>query len=296
MSLVVNTNVASMNAQRSLMHSSRELQTAMERLSTGKKINSAADDAAGFAIAESMTAQIRGLSMAAKNASDGLSLLKVVENATNDVTDMLQRIRELAVQAKSGTNSSNDVGNLQLEANALMDEITRVSDNTTFNGVTYIGSGAGEVSIQVGYNDNDSIAITTYSVSATALGLRSEGTPAVAEEQDDQGNVTTQAAAAVPASNLDITSADALDTISDAINTVGGYKAEWGAGQNRLEYTVSNLMNVVEFTSAARSRIQDADFAVEAARLAKSQVLQQTGTAMLAQANASPQLAISLIS
>jgi len=296
MSLVVNTNVASMNAQRSLMHSSRELQTAMERLSTGKKINSAADDAAGFAIAESMTAQIRGLSMAAKNASDGLSLLKVVENATNDVTDMLQRIRELAVQAKSGTNSSNDVGNLQLEADALMDEITRVSDNTTFNGVTYIGSGAGEVSIQVGYNDNDSIGITTYSVSATALGLRSEGTPEVPEEQDGDGNITTQYAAAVPASNLDITSDDALDTISDAINTVGGYKAEWGAGQNRLEYTVSNLMNVVEFTSAARSRIQDADFAVEAARLAKSQVLQQTGTAMLAQANASPQLAISLIS
>lgn len=234
--------------------------------------------------------------MAAKNASDGLSLLKVVENATNDVTDMLQRIRELAVQAKSGTNSSNDVGNLQLEANALMDEITRVSDNTTFNGVTYIGSGAGEVSIQVGYNDNDSIGITTYSVSATALGLRSEGTAEVAEVTDDDGTVTTEYAAAVPASNLDITSADALDTISDAINTVGGYKAEWGAGQNRLEYTVSNLMNVVEFTSAARSRIQDADFAVEAARLAKSQVLQQTGTAMLAQANASPQLAISLIS
>ena len=296
MSLVVNTNVASMNAQRSLMHSSRELQTAMERLSTGKKINSAADDAAGFAIAESMTAQIRGLSMAAKNASDGLSLLKVVENATNDVTDMLQRIRELAVQAKSGTNSSNDVGNLQLEANALMDEITRVSDNTTFNGVTYIGSGAGEVSIQVGYNDNDSIGITTYSVSATALGLRSAGTPEVPEVRNDADEVTTEYAAAIPPANLDITSNDALDTISAAINTVGGYKAEWGAGQNRLEYTVSNLMNVVEFTSAARSRIQDADFAVEAARLAKSQVLQQTGTAMLAQANASPQLAISLIS
>ena len=296
MSLVVNTNVASMNAQRSLMHSSRELQTAMERLSTGKKINSAADDAAGFAIAESMTAQIRGLSMAAKNASDGLSLLKVVENATNDVTDMLQRIRELAVQAKSGTNSSNDVGNLQLEANALMDEITRVSDNTTFNGVTYIGSGAGEVSIQVGYNDNDSIGITTYSVSATALGLRSAGTPEVPEVLNDADEVVTEYAAAVPPANLDITSNDALDTISAAINTVGGYKAEWGAGQNRLEYTVSNLMNVVEFTSAARSRIQDADFAVEAARLAKSQVLQQTGTAMLALANASPQLAISLIS
>jgi flagellin len=281
MSLVVNTNVASMNAQRSLMHSSRELQTSMERLSTGKKINSAADDAAGFAIAESMTAQIRGLSMAAKNASDGLSLLKVVENATNDVTDMLQRIRELAVQAKSGTNSSGDVANLQLEANALMDEITRVSDNTTFNGVAYIGADADTISIQVGYNDNDSIDIQTYSVNSMDLGLV---TDADADGVNDPGEY------------LDIASANALDSISTAINTVGGYKAEWGAGQNRLDYTVSNLMNVVEFTAAARSRIQDADFAVEAARLAKSQVLQQTGTAMLAQANASPQLAISLIS
>ena len=140
MSLVVNTDVASMNAQRSLMHSGRELQTAMERLSTGKKINSAADDAAGFAIAESMTAQIRGLSMAAKNASDALGLLKVVENATNDVTDMLQRIRELAVQAQSGTNSTGDVANLQQEANALIDEIGRVSEDTKYNGVAYIGS------------------------------------------------------------------------------------------------------------------------------------------------------------
>jgi len=270
-----------MNAQRSLMHSSRELQTSMERLSTGKKINSAADDAAGFAIAESMTAQIRGLSMAAKNASDGLSLLKVVENATNDVTDMLQRIRELAVQAKSGTNSSGDVANLQLEANALMDEITRVSDNTTFNGVAYIGADADTISIQVGYNDNDSIDIQTYSVNSMDLGLV---TDADADGVNDPGEY------------LDIASANALDSISTAINTVGGYKAEWGAGQNRLDYTVSNLMNVVEFTAAARSRIQDADFAVEAARLAKSQVLQQTGTAMLAQANASPQLAISLIS
>jgi len=281
MSLVVNTNVASMNAQRSLMHSSRELQSAMERLSSGKKINSAADDAAGFAIAESMTAQIRGLSMAAKNANDGLSLLKVVENATNDVTDMLQRIRELAVQAKSGTNSSSDIANLQLEAEALMDEITRVSENTTFNGVAYLGSEAGAVSIQVGYNDGDTISITTNSVSAISLSLV---TDADTDGVNDAGEY------------LDITDTTALDTISDAIDQVAGYKAAWGAGQNRLEYTVSNLMNVVEFTTAARSRIQDADFAVEAARLAKSQVLQQTGTAMLAQANASPQLAISLLS
>ncbi|HAY46743.1 MAG TPA: flagellin FliC [Gammaproteobacteria bacterium] len=292
MSLVVNTNVASMNAQRSLMSSSRELQTAMERLSTGKKINSAADDAAGFAIAESMTAQVRGLSMAAKNAGDGLSLLKVVENATNDVTDMLQRIRELSVQAKSGTNSDTDVGNLQAEAEALMDEITRVATDTTYNGVAYLsnvdadGNAEAErtVSIQVGYNDGDSISVKSYAIDAATLDLT-----------DAAGDGTTYKTSA-NGGYLNINSATALDTISDAIDSIAGHKAEWGAGQNRLEYTISNLMNVVEFTTAARSRIEDADFAVEAARLAKAQVLQQTGTAMLAQANASPQLAISLLS
>ena len=393
MSLVVNTNVASMNAQRALMHSSRELQTAMERLSTGKKINSAADDAAGFAIAESMTAQIRGLSMAAKNAGDGLSLLKVVENATNDVTDMLQRIRELAVQAKSDTNSSDDVANLQLEADALIEEIGRVSNSTTYNGVAYIGAEADDISIQVGYNDNDTITLTTKSVHSDNLGTEggeklstaaqdsSEGQVHIAsalnvsiddlsiddevtvsygeltasytyQEDDTLADVVTGLSSAIAdvdgfgfgieldddetgvvitttdpeelvvnndtfslvaddawahdqvgaspsdaleADFLDISSATALTTISDAIDQVAGYKADWGAGQNRLEYTVSNLMNVVEFTSAARSRIQDADFAVEAANLAKAQVLQQTGTAMLAQANAAPQLALQLL-
>jgi flagellin len=287
-----------MNAQRSLMSSSRDLQTAMERLSTGKKINSAADDAAGFAIAESMTAQVRGLSMAAKNAGDGLSMLKVVENATNDVTDMLQRIRELAVQAKSGTNSATDVGNLQAEAEALMDEITRVATDTTYNGVAYLSNvdaaGVAEaertVSIQVGYNDGDTIAVKSYAIDTETLNLT----------DIDAASTGTGAAFAYKATGdggyLNINSATALDTISDAIDTIAGHKAEWGAGQNRLEYTISNLMNVVEFTTAARSRIEDADFAVEAARLAKAQVLQQTGTAMLAQANASPQLAISLLS
>ena len=306
MSLVVNTNVASMNAQRSLMHSGRELQTAMERLSTGKKINSAADDAAGFAIAESMTAQIRGLSMAAKNASDALGLLKVVENATNDVTDMLQRIRELAVQAQSGTNSTGDVANLQQEANALIDEIGRVSEDTKYNGVAYIGSENGSKNIQVGYNDGDSITITTYDIGADKLGAF------VADAENvDSDSSTSQVLVALKdgSTYLDISQTEAaavsgssnrrpgsLEVITGAIEQLAGYKAEWGAGQNRLQYTVSNLMNVVEFTTAARSRIQDADFAVEAARLAKSQVLQQTGTAMLAQANASPQLAISLLS
>ena len=169
MSIVVNTNIASMRAQRSLASSGKDLQQAMERLSSGKRINSAADDAAGFAIAERMTSQVRGLSMAAKNASDARGLLKVVENASNDVTDMLQRVRELAVQAASGTNSSSDIKNLQGEADALMTEITRVSSDTTYNGKKRIGADAGTINIQVGYNDGDQIALKTYSVSSASL-------------------------------------------------------------------------------------------------------------------------------
>jgi flagellin len=298
-----------MNAQRSLMASSRELQSAMERLSTGRKINSAADDAAGFAIAESMTAQVRGLSMAAKNANDALGLLKVIENATNDVTDMLQRIRELAVQAQSGTNSATDVANLQKEAEALMDEIIRVSDDTTYNNKEYLGQHNGTVNVQVGYNDGDTISITTYDIGADKLGyelvdadLASTSTGAQVGELKSLVTIsgTTRSYLNIAQKAVDkTTTADriqgSLEIISAAIDQVAAYKAEWGAGQNRLQYTVSNLMNVVEFTTAARSRIQDADFAVEAARLAKAQVLQQTGTAMLAQANAAPQLALQLL-
>ena len=314
MALVVNTNIASMNAQRSLAANTNDMKTAMERLSTGKAINSAADDAAGFAISETMTAQIRGLSMAAKNSSDALGLLKVVENATNDVTDMLQRIRELAVQANSGTNSVGDIANLQKEAEALMDEIERVSQDTTYNNQAYLGAGAdalsgGQVKIQVGYNDGDVIDVGVYNIHTGNLGHRSvdAGTGAVtfasdtANESltwDDTGvkkylDITLQQT--VDGTTGEVTAPGALQVISDAITQVASYKAEWGALQNRLEYTVSNLMNVVEFTSAARSRIQDADFAVEAANLAKAQVLQQTGTAMLAQANAAPQLALQLL-
>jgi len=273
-----------------LMASSSTLQEAMERLSTGKKINSAADDAAGFAIAESMTAQIRGLSMAAKNANDALGLLKIVENATNDVTDMLQRVRELAVQAQTDTNSSSDRGFLQAEAEALFKEISRVSEDTTYNNVAYLGDGAATLNIQVGYNNADTIAVTTYDIGADKLGN------STSKLYDDATKVAGAATATHKATGyLDISAANSLTAISDAIDQVAGYKAEWGAGQNRLEYTVSNLMNVVEFTSAARSRIQDADFALEAAKLSKAQVLQQSGAAMLAQANAAPQLALQLL-
>jgi flagellin len=279
MSLVINTNVASLNAQRSLSASGAELKTAMERLSSGKQINSASDDAAGFAIAERMTAQIRGLNMAAKNAGDGLSMLSTIENATNDVTDMLQRVRELAVQAVNDTNSTEDRGYLQTEVTQLVAEIDRVANDTQYNGrnvfVDFVGSGSGESAvaggkIQVGTEANQTIDFTIDSISTNALGVNSI-------------DVSTGAGAT-----------QALSLVDAAIEKVAGNRAEYGAVQNRLEYSVSNLLNVAEFTTAARSRIEDADFAAESARLSKAQVLQQSGTAMLAQANASQQLALSL--
>jgi flagellin len=269
MSLVINTNVASLNAQRSLAASGAELKTAMERLSSGKQINSAADDAAGFAIAERMTAQIRGLNMATKNANDGLSMLAAIENATNDVTDMLHRMRELAVQAVNDTNGSDDRGYLDAEATQLIAEINRVANQTTYNGEEVL-DGTRSGSFQVGTTATSIITFDIDSITASAIGV-------------DGVDLSTASGAQA-----------ALTSISSAIETVAEDRANYGALQNRLEYTVSNLMNVAEFTTAARSRIEDADFAAESARLAKAQVLQQTGTAMLAQANASQQLVLSL--
>ena len=301
MSLVINTNVASLNAQRSLATSGSELKTAMERLSSGKQINSAADDAAGFAIAERMTAQIRGLNMATKNANDGLSMIATVENATNDVTDMLHRIRELAVQAANDTNSSTDRGYLQKEVDSLLNEINRVAAQTVYNGAEVLdGSRSGSSNkqqIQVGTDSGQSVSFEISAVDTDTLLL----TAGIFTASNASGNATG-AAIALEASGATgtisvATASDAAATltkVTSAIESVAGSRAELGAISNRLEYTVSNLMNVAEYTTAARSRIEDADFAAESARLAKAQVLQQTGTAMLAQANASQQLALSL--
>jgi flagellin-like hook-associated protein FlgL len=176
MSLVVNTNIGSLNAQRSLASSSNELATAMERLSSGKKINSAADDAAGFAIAERMTAQVRGLNMATKNANDGLSMLAVIENATNDVTDMLQRMRELAVQAANDTNSATDRGYLQKEADALLAEINRVASQTQYNGQTVLDGNYQNKAIQVGTDAGQTISFSVAGIDTGALGLSSSTT------------------------------------------------------------------------------------------------------------------------
>ena len=277
MSLVVNTNVGSLNAQRSLAASGAELKTAMERLSSGSKINSASDDAAGFAIAERMTAQIRGLNMAAKNAGDGLSMLAAIENATNDVTDMLQRMRELAVQAVNDTNTGKDREYLQQEVNGLLAEINRVASQTEYNGEAIL-DGSRYGNIQVGTEAGQTVHFQISSIATNNLGTEGGHESLSGINVSNSYNAT-----------------NALATITRSIEQVAGDRAEYGALQNRLEYTVSNLMNVSEFTTAARSRIADADFAQESARLAKAQVLQQSGTAMLAQANASSQLALSLI-
>jgi len=306
MAMVINTNTASLNAQRSLASSQIELQSAMERLSSGKKINSASDDAAGFAIAERMTAQIRGLNMAAKNAQDGLAMMATAENATNDVTDMLQRIRELAVQGANDTNSAKDRDYLQDEVDALLTEINRVSTQTRYNnlilldgqrsGTVQVGTEADQtVNFEIKTIDTDYLELTWAldadgDVDPTGAGAVTNGTG----ENSGTINAFTSSVGKIDLSTAE-SAATALTKITDAIEKVATDRAGYGALQNRLEYTVSNLMNVAEFTQAARSRIEDADFAVESARLAKAQVLQQSGTAMLAQANASSQLALQLV-
>ena len=250
--------------------------------------------------------------MAAKNANDALGLLKVIENATNDITNMLKKIRELMVQS-GGLVEDNppdrDHKNLQSVADALITEITRISSNTTYNGKALLGADASSINIQVGYNGGDQIALKTYSGSASSLGLRSASILAEKKLRAYYSAIVASAAAGDDAAqqlgsglaaNFAMTNAKLLvsasiATIDSAIDKVSAYRAQWSESQNRLEYTVSNLMNVVEFTTAARSRIEDADFAVESAKLATAQVLQKIAAAMLAQASAAPQLALQLI-
>jgi flagellin len=287
-----------------------------------------------------MTAQVRGLNMATKNANDGLAMLATIENATNDVTDMLQRVRELAVQASNDTNSSTDRQYLQKEVDSLLNEINRVASQTVYNDqVVLDGTHTGQ--LQVGTDNGQNITFNIKSIDTDTLGLTGVSTDAATEATNAAAggtpalvgaftpgftpavlatttadNATYSADGTISSANqtalenaaagggdsilgLSVLTADdaeaALTKITTAIEQVAGNRAEYGAMANRLDYTVSNLMNVAEFTTAARSRIEDADFAAESARLAKAQVLQQTGTAMLAQANASSQLAIQLI-
>jgi len=282
MALVINTNIASVTAQRHLTESRADMEQSMERLSSGKRINSAMDDAAGLTIAHSLDAKVSSLNMAARNANDGISLINLAEGALDEVTTMLIRMRELAVQSINGTYASADRTNLNSEFDALATEITRISDNTFFNGISVIGASA-NVTFQVGHSSTDTIALVTKDMAAEAIG---SGTPAF--------NVGSLSIASVGGTSSAF-AAGSLAVLDQAIADVDNYRATLGATANRLEHSANNLYTRVENQMAAKSRIEDADYAVEAANLARAQVLQQAGTAMLAQANASTQNVLSLL-
>ncbi|MBB5205911.1 flagellin [Inhella inkyongensis] len=279
MPAIINTNIASLNAQRNTATSQASLLVSTQRLSSGLRVNSAKDDAAGLAIAERMNAQARGMYVAIRNANDGISLAQVAEGALSKVGDALQRMRELSVQARNATNTASDRVSLNQEFTELANEIGRVLAGTTFNGKAIVGAGAGTLDFQVGANTsaNDRITLTTTDMAGNA----------------DITTVTGGTIAVADGSEADIDTV--IDNIDTAINTVNAERATYGATQNRFEAVISNLMVSHENQMAARSRIVDADFAVETANLSRGQILQQAGTAMIAQANSLPQGVLALL-
>jgi flagellin len=273
MSMTINTNVASMNAQRSLSATQSSLNTSLQRLSSGLRVNSARDDAAGLAIAERMNTQVRGMNVAIRNANDAISMSQTAEAAIGSVGNMLQRMRELAVQSANATNTTADRASLDQEFQQLGAEITRTIGATSFNGRAIIAGDAGPQAFQVGANSTNQVTVTTTNLSSDATVTAVTG-----------GGVTTAAAASTAMSNIDT-----------ALSTVNSQRALYGAVQNRFEAIISNLQAAAENTAAARGRIMDADFAAETANLSRAQILQQAGTAMVAQANQLPQAVLSLL-
>jgi len=273
---VINTNTAALRAQNGSRVANNALQTAMERLSSGKRINNAKDDAAGLAIASKMTSQIRGMNQAIRNSNDGISYAQTAEGALGEVTNMLQRIRELAVQSANGTYGTSDRTNLNSEVTELKSQITNILATTEFNGTRIFNSGsgsgytaaAGSVSIQTGTNSADKVSISFSALSDLAS----------ATAVDTVANAGT-----------------AMSNVDTALTNVNATRAKLGAAQSRLESTVNNLSNNVTNLSDARSRIEDADFSQETTNLAKGQILAQASTAMLAQANQSQQGVLSLL-
>ncbi|MEY4748210.1 MAG: hypothetical protein RIQ60_424 [Pseudomonadota bacterium] len=286
MSSTINTNLASMNAQRNQAASAASLSTSMQRLSSGMRVNSAKDDAAGLAISERMSAQVKGMNVAVRNANDGISLAQTAEGALGKVGDMLQRMRELAVQARNGTNSCSDRDSLDKEFGELAKEVQRTMGGTTFNGQNIIGSNAGTLTFQVGAgtSTNDTIDVVTTDMTADASLTAVAGT-------DNAGTGRATIDSAATAGSI----ATVIDNIDGAIDKINSERATLGATQSRFDAVISNLQVSVENQSAARSRIVDADFAQETANLSRSQVLQQAGNAMVAQANQLPQQVLSLL-
>ena len=283
---IINTNIASLNAQRNLNMSQNTLFTATQRLSSGMRVNSAKDDAAGLAIAERMNAQVRGMNVAARNANDGISLAQTAEGALGRVSESLQRMRELAVQAANATNSDSDKDSLDKEFGELAKEIQRVLGGTTFNGLSVLGSDAGAQLFQVGANtsSNDTISITTTDMTVDSTITTVAGT-------DNTGSGRALIDNSASASSIQ----GIIGNIDDAIDTVNSERATLGASQSRFDAVISNLQISIENQSAARSRIIDTDFAAETANLSRAQILQQAGNAMIAQANQLPDQVMQLL-
>ncbi|MCR4648826.1 MAG: flagellin [Lachnospiraceae bacterium] len=269
--MVVQHNLRAMNSNRMLGVTTAQQSKSTEKLSSGFKINRAADDAAGLAISEKMRKQVRGLTKAVANAQDGISCVQTAEGALTEVHDMLQRMNELAMQSANGTNSDSDRGYLQSEVEALSTEIDRISSTVTFNDQKLLDGSFTGKALQVGFTDDDQIEISISAITAASIGIGS----------------------------VDISSAtgavSALTSISGAINTVSEMRSNLGAIQNRLEHTVNNLNNVVENTSSAESQIRDTDMATEMVKYSNNNILAQAGTAMLAQANQANQNVLSLL-
>lgn len=368
MAQVINTNILSLTTQNNLNRSQGVLGTAIERLSSGSRINSAKDDAAGKAIANRFTANVKGLTQAARNANDGISIAQTAEGAVNEINDNLQRIRELTVQAQNGSNSESDTKSIQAEVKQRMDEINRISEQTQFNGVKVLSENS-SLSIQVGANDGERININLQQIDRGTLGLTDfnlEAKSAIGDKvatvniagkpakdavigTGDADNPEEPAEAAVAAKKQTVfqqlgddgkaiegkyivkTETDGkttysqnatydadtgtitestveadksfepavkdipLEKLDEALAKVDSFRSDLGAIQNRLQSTINNLNNSVNNLSAARSRIQDADFATEVSNMSRGQILQQAGTAVLAQANQVPQGVLSLL-
>ncbi len=282
MAQTINTNVASLNAQRNLNSSQGSLGTTLQRLSSGLRVNSAKDDSAGLAIAERMNTQVRGMNVAIRNANDGISLAQTAEGALGKIGDNLQRMRELAVQSANDTNSADDRTMLDTEFKQLALENARVIANTQFNGqalLTGAGGTGGEFTFQVGANTaaDNQITVSTLDI-ASSMTAATQGSTAAATLGASAGNARS-----------------AMTAIDAAIKAIGTSRATFGAAQNRFDAVISNLQVASENQAAARGRIMDADFATETANLSRTQILQQAGTAMLAQANALPQNVLSLL-
>jgi len=288
---VVNTNVNASIAQNALVRNERQMNTAMERLSTGQRINSAADDAAGLAISSRMTSQIRGLDVGIRNANDAISMINTADGALIEVTNMLQRMRELALQSANGTTTSSDRAYLSSEYENLITEIDRIADNTQWNGGNILDGTANgtsaTVKFQVGANGGQTVAVNFGNLTQATVQSASGAMDALASSH---GAITaTTSASAIS------TGANAVTAIDSAITSVNSQRATFGAAMNQLTYAVDNLSNVKVNAEAARSRVLDTDYAKETSELARTQIIQQAGTAMLAQANQLPQTVLSLL-